>query len=208
MDTQESKAGAPSADAPETRNPAFPAKAALAIAAAVLACCAAAAIAWTAASGQNDSHGYADDGPVAVSGAVSGGSDDAGGGSSQAAKATSTRVGDHAHQWVEGVETVHHDAETEQAEVPATYKTVIEDETVCNACQAVVTGKAAEHQSQTGHSSFTTNVPVEKQVVDQEAHTEEKVVKEAWDEEIPSGVWTCSTCGATRDTDPNAGAAR
>ncbi len=143
----------------------------------MLACCAAAAIAWTAASGQGDSQSYADGGPVAVSGAVSGGTEQAGGGSSQPAKGASTRVGDHAHQWVEGVETVHHDAETEQVEVPATYKSVIEDETVCNTCQAVVTGKASEHQAQTGHSSFTTNVPVEKQVVDQEAHTEDRVVK-------------------------------
>ena len=143
-----------------------------------------------------------------MSGAVSGGTEQAGGGSSQPTKGASTRVGDHAHQWVEGVETVHHDAETEQVEVPATYKSVIEDETVCNTCQAVVTGKASEHQAQTGHSLFTTNVPVEKQVVDQEAHTEDRVVKEAWDEEVPSGVWTCSTCGATRDTDPSSGASR
>ena len=206
MDTEESKAAPDGAS--ETARPTFNARAALGIAAAVLACCAAAAIAWTAASGQGDSQSYADGGPVAVSGAVSGGTEQAGGGSSQPAKGASTRVGDHAHQWVEGVETVHHDAETEQVEVPATYKSVIEDETVCNTCQAMVTGKASEHQAQTGHSSFTTNVPVEKQVVDQEAHTEDRVVKEAWDEEVPSGVWTCSTCGATRDTDPSSGASR
>ena len=104
----------------------------------------------------------------------------------------------HEHSWEPVYETVSHEAETEQVEVPAQYERQTSLETVCNACGATVTGAEAEHRAQTGHSAFTPGVPVERDVETSPAHTEEKVVKEAFDEQVETGRETCSTCGAVR----------
>ena len=104
----------------------------------------------------------------------------------------------HEHSWEPVYETVSHEAETEEVEVPAQYERQTSLETVCNVCGATVTGAEAEHRAQTGHSAFTPGVPVERDVETSPAHTEEKVVKEAFDEQVETGRETCSTCGAVR----------
>lgn len=111
---------------------------------------------------------------------------------------SSERPAAHEHSWEPVYETVGHEAETEQVEVPAQYERRTSLETVCNACGATVTGVEAEHRAQTGHSAFTPGVPVERDVEVSSAHTEERVVKEAFDEQVETGRETCSTCGAVR----------
>ena len=120
-------------------------------------------------------------------------------------KATEQRVSaleSHSHSWEPVYElqriaakthTVHHDAE---------YGTEVKDETMCNACQAVVTGKTAEHTAQTGHTGFTTNVPVTYDVVTRAAYDETVTDQAAKDELVLTG-YKCSACGAEKDADGN-----
>ena len=120
-------------------------------------------------------------------------------------KATEQRVSaleSHSHSWEPVYElqrvaakthTVHHDAE---------YGTEVKDETMCNACQAVVTGKTAEHTAQTGHTGFTTNVPVTYDVVTRAAYDETVTDQAAKDELVLTG-YKCSSCGAEKDADGN-----
>ena len=75
----------------------------------------------------------------------------------------------------------------------ATYKQETVNETVCNDCKAVITGKAQEHIEKTGHSGFTRNVPVIEDVIDVPAHDEEVVDWEAHDEKRLTG-YSCE-CG-------------
>ena len=76
------------------------------------------------------------------------------------------------HTWRPGYEEAAAEAKTRVEHVEATYKEVTELETLCNVCKEDVTGHAAEHSEQTGHEGFTTNVPVQKTVVDVPAHDE------------------------------------
>ena len=76
------------------------------------------------------------------------------------------------HTWRPVYEEAAAEAKTRVEHVEATYKEVIELETLCNVCKEDVTGHAAEHSEQTGHEGFTTNVPVQKTVVDVPAHDE------------------------------------
>lgn len=76
------------------------------------------------------------------------------------------------HTWRPVYEEAAAEAKTRVEHVEATYKEVTELETLCNVCKEDVTGHAAEHSEQTGHEGFTTNVPVQKTVVDVPAHDE------------------------------------
>ena len=120
-------------------------------------------------------------------------------------EAAETRSGSQAesaceHDWKVVTKTEHVDEKTETVEVPAVWETSTRPETVCNACMAIVTGKEAEHTAATGHAAFTRNVPVEASRIVSEARTETRVVQEAGDVEVPSGLDVCTRCGAQRQS--------
>lgn len=85
------------------------------------------------------------------------------------------------HTWEPVYGIVHLEKKTHKEHVDATYKEVTEYETLCNVCKQPVTGKAQEHSEKTGHTGFTTNVPVVKEVVDAPAKDVEVTDQEAKD---------------------------
>lgn len=85
------------------------------------------------------------------------------------------------HTWEPVYGIVHLEKKTHTEHVDATYKEVTEYETLCNVCKLPVTGKAQEHSEKTGHTGFTTNVPVVKEVVDAPAKDVEVTDQEAKD---------------------------
>lgn len=97
------------------------------------------------------------------------------------------------HVWQPEYSVVHVEKQTHMEHRDATYKQATVNETVCNDCKAVITGKAQEHIEKTGHSGFTRNVPVVEDVVDVPAHDEEAVDWEAHDERRLTG-YSCE-CG-------------
>ncbi len=97
------------------------------------------------------------------------------------------------HVWQPVYGTVHVEKQTHMEHRDATYKQETVNETVCNDCKAVITGKAQEHIEKTGHSGFTRNVPVLEDVIDVPAHDEEVVDWEAHDEKRLTG-YSCE-CG-------------
>ena len=101
------------------------------------------------------------------------------------------------HEWEPEAETRHVDAVTKEVTVPGVEYTETEYHTLCNVCKEQIDGKVAEHDSETGHSGATTNVPIKvtKKTPDTTA-TEE--VEAAYDVR----VWSkerCSKCGEERD---------
>lgn len=110
---------------------------------------------------------------------------------SAASAADAHQAAEHVWQPVYG--TVHVDKQSRIEHKNATYKQEIVNETVCNDCKAVITGKAQEHIEKTGHSGFTRNVPVIEDVIDVPAHDEEVVDWEAHDEKRLTG-YSCE-CG-------------
>ena len=97
------------------------------------------------------------------------------------------------HVWQPEYSVVHVEKQTHMEHRDATHKQATVNETVCNDCKAVITGKAQEHIEKTGHSGFTRNVPVIEDVVDVPAHDEEVVDWEAHDEKRLTG-YSCE-CG-------------
>lgn len=97
------------------------------------------------------------------------------------------------HVWQPEYSVVHVEKQTHMEHKDATYKQETVNETVCNDCKAVITGKAQEHIEKTGHSGFTRNVPVVEDVVDVPDHDEEVVDWEAHDESRLTG-YSCE-CG-------------
>lgn len=116
--------------------------------------------------------------------------------SQQASQSTASAADAHQaaeHVWQPVYGTVHVEKQTHIEHKDATYKQETVNETVCNDCKAVITGKAQEHIEKTGHSGFTRNVPVIEDVVDAPAHDEEVVDWEAHDEKRLTG-YSCE-CG-------------
>lgn len=74
-------------------------------------------------------------------------------------------VGDEAaacdHLWVPQYGSVHHDAVYEQVWHEPVYGTETTYHTVCNTCNALIDGNAAQHIEETGHSGYSTDVPTE-----------------------------------------------
>lgn len=97
------------------------------------------------------------------------------------------------HLWQPEYVVKHVEKQTHMEHKDATYKQETVNETVCNDCKAVITGKAQEHVEKTGHSGFTRNVPVVEDVIDVPAHDEEVVDWEAHDERHLTG-YSCE-CG-------------
>lgn len=116
--------------------------------------------------------------------------------SQQASQSTASAADAHQaaeHVWQPVYGTVHVEKQTHMEHRDATYKQETVNETVCNDCKSVITGKAQEHIEKTGHSGFTRNVPVLEDVVDVPAHDEEVVDWEAHDEKRLTG-YSCE-CG-------------
>lgn len=103
------------------------------------------------------------------------------------------------HSWEPVYGIVHLEKKTHMEHVDATYKEVTEYETLCNVCKQPVTGKAQEHSEKTGHTGFTTNVPVVKEVVDSPAKDVEVTDQEARDAYALTG-YRCD-CGKSLTLD-------
>lgn len=182
----------------EEKGPAAPAKskapgrAAMAVSAAALACALAAVgvACWQAPSpGQSAK-------PAAES--VAAASQQGGAGDEQAQPA-------HTHDWTVTYKTVHHDAETHTEHVDAVYRARTTYHTVCNECEQVIDGVADQHIKDTGHSGYSTNVPIEDTVMESAAYDKVVTDKEAWDETVPDKM-VCATCGETKDAEVTAAA--
>ena len=102
----------------------------------------------------------------------------------------------HEHDWAIDYETVHHDAQTHEEIVQPVYETVITNHSVCNECNELIDGRAAEHIVITGHSGYSTNVPVEetRKVADGRIDVIEDSPE--YDELVATGR-TCTICGRT-----------
>lgn len=103
---------------------------------------------------------------------------------------------DHEHLWIPNTQTIHHEAVIEEIPHEPVYGTEVALHTVCNQCGAIIDGTAVDHIEATGHSGYSTKVPVERTVMASEAYTESVVVEEAWDETVTTGA-ICTKCGQT-----------
>ena len=113
---------------------------------------------------------------------------DGAGGSDDAASAACD------HLWVPEYGSVHHDAVYEQVWHDPVYETETTYHTVCNDCQAVIDGTAAQHIADTGHSGYSTDVPIANEVIVQEGYYEDVLTEEAYDETVQTG-YVCASCG-------------
>lgn len=103
----------------------------------------------------------------------------------------------HVHTWVPRYTTVHHDAVYDQVWHEPVYRTETTYHTVCNECDAVIDGYAAAHIEDTGHSGYSTQVPVENEAIAQAGYFEPVLVQDSYDEVITDGV-VCSGCGSVQ----------
>ena len=179
MEDKEEKAG--------PAKPKAPGRAAMAVSACALACALAAVgvACWqTSAPGQNSRPATEASAPAAQQGD---------GDAEQAQPA-------HTHDWTVTYRTVHHDAETHTEHVDAVYRARTTYHTVCNECEQVIDGIADQHIKDTGHSGYSTNVPIEDTVMESAAYDKVVTDKDAWDETVPDKM-VCATCGETKDAE-------
>lgn len=101
------------------------------------------------------------------------------------------------HDWTITYKTVHHDAVTHTETVEPVYAERTTYHTVCNECKQVIDGKADEHIKETGHSGYSTNVPITDEVLESEGYTKEVTDTPAYDETVPDKI-VCTKCGAER----------
>lgn len=111
---------------------------------------------------------------------------------------TITDEASHEHNWGPNYELQHVDAVTHTVDHPAQYEAQTTYHTVCNTCMQVIDNEATAHIAQTGHSGYSTNVPITSDVMVQEAWTETVVDEEAYDQLVVNGE-ICSICGETRN---------
>lgn len=104
----------------------------------------------------------------------------------------------HTHDWSITYKTVHHDAVTHTEHVAPVYQNLTTYHTVCNECKQVIDGKADEHIKQTGHSGYSTNVPITDEVMVSEGYDKQVTDTPAYDETVIDKL-VCTTCGATKD---------
>ena len=104
----------------------------------------------------------------------------------------------HTHDWSITYKTVHHDAVTHTEHVAPVYQNQTTYHTVCNECKQVIDGKADEHIKQTGHSGYSTNVPITDEVMVSEGYDKQVTDTPAYDETVIDKL-VCTTCGATKD---------
>lgn len=109
------------------------------------------------------------------------------------------------HDWTITYETIHHDAVTHTETVEPVYENQTTYHTVCNECGEVIDGTAAQHIRDTGHSGYSTNVPITNEVLVSEGYTHEVTDTPAYDETVASEM-VCTLCGATRPVTDTANA--
>lgn len=100
----------------------------------------------------------------------------------------------HEHDWAIVYETVAHDAETHEEVIQPVYEHVTAHHSVCNECNDIIDGHAQEHIDATGHSGFSTNVPVEETRLVSEGRVEVVTDEPAYDELVATGR-ECTICG-------------
>lgn len=110
------------------------------------------------------------------------------------------------HQWrtlglFEATDEVSH---TE--EVPEVTEVVDIPHTLCNTCFAIVDGQTAQHTAATGHTDFSTDVPVPTTIVTQESYSQEVIDEPATQRFTPVLEW-CPICGATQAAPDDAASA-
>lgn len=115
-------------------------------------------------------------------------------------QASAEATEEHVHDWTAVYELVDVPAVTHVEHHDAVYGTETAYETVCNSCDAIVTGATREHTAETGHTGFTTNVPITNEVVEQDAY-DETVVDAPATVQLVHTSDQCSTCGEVHDVD-------
>lgn len=100
----------------------------------------------------------------------------------------------HVHDWVSQYETVSHDAVTHEEVIQPVYEHVIAHHSVCNDCQEIIDGHAQEHIDATGHSGYSTNVPVEETELVSEGRIDTITDSPAYEELVETGR-ACAICG-------------
>lgn len=98
------------------------------------------------------------------------------------------------HDWTVTYQTVHHDAVTHVETVPPVYQKKTSYHTVCNDCELTIDGKADEHIKETGHSGYSTNVPITGEVLVSEGYSHEVTDTPAYDETVADEM-VCTICG-------------
>lgn len=109
------------------------------------------------------------------------------------------------HDWTITYETIHHAAVTHTETVEPVYENQTTYHTVCNECGEVIDGTAAQHIRDTGHSGYSTNVPITNEVLVSEGYTHEVTDTPAYDETVASEM-VCTLCGETRPVTDTANA--
>lgn len=107
------------------------------------------------------------------------------------------------HDWTVTYKTVHHDAVTHTETVEPVYGEETTYHTVCNECSQVIDGSADQHIKETGHSGYSTNVPITDEVVVSEGYTREVTDTPAYDETVVDEM-VCTLCGETRSIEGDA----
>lgn len=109
--------------------------------------------------------------------------------------ASETGLAAHTHDWTMTYKTVHHDAVTHTETVEPVYANKTSYHTVCNDCEQIIDGIADQHIKDTGHSGYSTNVPIVNEVLVSEGYTYEVTDTPAYDETVADEM-VCTICGA------------
>lgn len=112
-------------------------------------------------------------------------------------RSASVQVAAHEHDWAIVYETVAHDAKTHEEVIQPVYERVIAHHSVCNECNDIIDGHAQEHINATGHSGFSTNVPVEETRLVSDGRVEVVTDEPAFEELVAAGR-ECTICGERR----------
>ncbi|HIY83867.1 MAG TPA: hypothetical protein H9823_08495 [Candidatus Rubneribacter avistercoris] len=105
--------------------------------------------------------------------------------------------GECEHDWTMTYKSVHHDAVTHTETVDPAYDTKTSYHSVCNDCEEVIDGVATQHIKDTGHSGYSTNVPITDEVLVSEGYTREVTDTPAYDETVADKM-VCTICGEER----------
>lgn len=116
----------------------------------------------------------------------------------QEQKAVEYDGGDHNHAWESNMVTVEAPKLTKTVEHPAEYEVQEVKHTICNVCNEIIDNRTAQHAQETGHSGYTTNVPIKEEVLVKDAWTETVTVQEYQSKTIQSGE-KCRVCGLVKD---------
>lgn len=100
----------------------------------------------------------------------------------------------HEHDWTIQYDTVVHDEVSHEEVVQPVYERIVTHHSVCNDCNEIVDGHAQEHIDATGHSGYSTNVPVTESRLISEGRIDVIVDEPAYEELVASGR-TCTICG-------------